>query len=926
MGGSIRQPVARRNSPFAGNKTIQAMQTRLTFTLPLLFAVCGALHSQSQYRVDTLRVGYAGGDVKTASGAIDKVDRERMNKGLVRNSLDALNGQAAGVAISSGTNTGAMLSSVRVRGTTSLTGGNDPLVIIDGVQSDLTTLSNIYPADIESFTILKDASETAQYGSRGASGVIEVTTRKGSIGTFHISYDANIGFESVYKNMQMLSAAGYRAATSALGLSIVDNGYSTSFPETITRTGFIQNHHIAFGGGTPTSSYRASLSLSDHNSVIKTIGDRNFTAKLDVTQKAFDNHLTVDLGVFASFQKNKYIFDEQKLFYSAAAFNPTFKKGHNADGSWSQYSDASQINHPQSLLDIKDHEDNAHFNTHLKASVELGHGLVLTGFGSYSYDVINLSQFMPTYVWSHGQIYRGETKVEEILGNLSLGYTFEKKRHHLDALVLGEASKQTLKSFHTQVSNLSTNAYGYHNLSAGAVRLWEATGSAYQDPSMVSFLGRATYVYADRYSLTLNARADASSKVGENNRWGYFPSASAAWIVTEEPWMRHVNRVSTLKLRAGYGLSGNLGGIDSYNSQQLMQPNGVVDVNGTPTVTLGVVRNANPDLKWEVKKTFNIGADIGLLANRVMLTMDYYTSRTTDMLYEYDVPVPTFTYDKLLANLGKMRNSGFELGIGASVIQRKDIDLNVNLNVAFQKNKLLSLSGYYNNDYLTAPTSKTIGSLNGAGFHGGDNDIVYQIVGQSLGVFYLPHCTGLTQNSDGSYSYAIADLNGDGTADPTTDRRICGQATPKVLLGSNISFRYKDFDITMQLNGAFGHKIYNGTSLTYMNMSSLPYYNVLKEAPAANITDQTATDYWLERGDYVNIDYVTVGWNVPTKKMRYVKSLRLSLSVNNLATITGYSGLTPMINSSVISSTLGIDDKRSYPVYRTWSFGLSIQF
>lgn len=902
------------------------MQTRIPLLFLGMLTMSSVLHAQTTLLPDSLQIGYAGAGSKTSAGSVDKVDRDRMNKGLVRNSLDALSGQSAGVSITSGTNTSAMLSSVRVRGTTSLTGGNDPLVIIDGVQSDLTTLSNIYPADIESFTILKDASETAQYGSRGASGVIEVATRKGTIGTFHIGYDANIGFESVYKNLKMLSADGYRRAASAMGFNIVDHGYNTSFPETITRTGFIQNHHIAFGGGTRTSSYRASLSLSDHNSVIKTIGDRNFTAKLDVTQKAFDNHLVVDLGVFASFQKNKYIYDEQKLFYSAAAFNPTYKKGHNADGSWSQYADASQINHPQSLLDIKDHEDNAHFNTHLKAAVDLGHGLTLTGFGSYSYDVVNLSQFMPTYVWSHGQIYRGETKVEELLGNLSLAYKFEKGRHHFDALALGEASKQTLKSFHTQVSNLSTNAYGYNNLSAGAVRLWEATGSAYEDPSMVSFLGRATYVYADRYSLTLNMRADASSKVGENNRWGYFPSASAAWIITEEPWMKQVKQVSTLKLRAGYGRSGNLGGIDSYNSQQLMQPNGVVNVNGTPTVTLGVVRNANPDLKWEVKKTFNVGADIGLLANRLMLTADYYTSKTTDMLYEYDVPVPPFAYDKLLANLGAMRNSGFELGIGASIIQKRDIDLNINLNVAFQKNKLLSLSGYYNSEYLTAPDIKSIGGLNGAGFHGGDNDIVYQIVGQSLGVFYLPHCTGLTQNSDGSYSYAIEDLNGDGVADPTTDRRVCGQATPKVLLGSNISFRYKNFDITMQLNGAFGHKIYNGTSLTYMNMSSLPYYNVLADAPKQNITDQTATDYWLERGDYVNIDYVTVGWNVPTKKMRYVQGLRLSLSVNNLATITGYSGLTPMINSSVVSSTLGIDDKRSYPVYRTWSFGLSIQF
>lgn len=902
------------------------MKNNLLFFAFIILLFSSPLQAQN---VDSIKVGYANGNQKTMSGSVDKVTESRMNKGLINNSLDALSGQAAGVNISSRTNTSAMLNAVRVRGTTSLTGGNDPLVIIDGVSSDLNTLSNIYPADIESFTILKDASETAQYGSRGASGVIEVSTKKGKSSNFHISYDGNLGFDAIFKNMEMLSGNQYRDITNSMGLSIVDNGYNTDFPSSITRTGFVQNHHMAFGGGTETSNYRVSLGLMQHNSVIRTIGNRNFTAKFDVTQKGFDNLLTMDMGVFGSFQKNKYIYDEQKLFYSAAAFNPTFKKGKNSDGSWSQYSDASQINQPQSLLDILDHEDNAHFNTHLKATVILGQGLTASAFGSYSYNVVNLSQFMPTTVWSHGQIYRGESKVEELLGNLSVNYTHDWGIHHLDILGLAEASKNTLKEFHTQVSNLTTNDYGYNNLSAGAVRLWEATGSAYEDPRMQSFLVRANYVLLSKYILTLNARSDGSSKVGKNNRWGFFPSGSAAWVISDESWMKQYAWISTLKLRTGYGLSGNLGAIDCYNSLQLVQPNGVVSADGTPTVTLGIIRNANPNLKWEIKKTFNIGMDFGILHDRVMLTADFYSSRTSDMLYMYDVSVPPFAYNKLLANLGAMRNSGFELGLGASVIQKKDIDLNINVNIAFQKNKLISLSGNFNNEYLSAPQYTSIADLNGAGFHGGYNHIVYQIVGQPLGVFYLPHCTGLTKNVDGTYSYQIADLNGDGKVDlgDGSDRYIAGQATPKVLLGSNISFRYKSFDVSLQINGAFGHKIYNGTSLTYMNLGSLPYYNVMKDAPAKKINDQTATDYWLEKGDYLNFDYLTLGWNVPlSTNVKYIKNLRLSVSVNNLATITSYSGLTPMINSSVVSNTLGIDDKRCYPAYRSYSFGLSIQF
>ena len=274
-----------------------------------------------------------------------------------------------------------------------------------------------------------------------------------------------------------------------------------------------------------------------------------------------------------------------------------------------------------------------------------------------------------------------------------------------------------------------------------------------------------------------------------------------------------------------------------------------------------------------------------------------------------------------------MSNSGLEIGLGLTPLQRKDMELNVNVNLSFQKNRLISLSGDYKGTHMSAADITTIGSLDGAGFHGGNNNIVYQIVGQPLGVFYLPHCKQLVKNTDGSYRYEIEDLDKNGTIniEDRGDRYIAGQATPKLTLGSNVSFRYRNVDVSLQMNGAFGHKIYNGTALTYMNMSSFPDYNVMPQAPVQNIKDQTATDYWLEKGDYLNFDYLTVGWNVPLHS-KHISSLRLSLNVNNLATITGYSGLTPMINSYVVSNTLGIDDKRSYPSYRSYSFGLSIQF
>ena len=860
-----------------------------------------------------VKIGYSRADWETLSGAIDKVTEKRMNKGLVISSLDALSGQAAGVTVATGGNQEAMVSAVRVRGTTSLTGGNDPLVIIDGVTADLATLSTIYPSDIESFTILKDASETAQYGSRGAAGVIEVATKKGKSQKFQISYDGNFGFEQVYKRLEMTDAAGFRQAAQQRGVSYIDKGYDTDFNKAIERTGLVQGHHIAFGGGSETANYRASVAMTDHQTVIKTQGYRNFIAKLDISQQAFDNHLAVDLGMVGSIQKVDYLPSQQLLLYSAATFIPTLSDKRNPDGKYDQVTEALWISNPMSLLDKKQNEDNSHFNIHMKAKVTLAKELYLRVFGSYSFNNVGNAHYYPTTVWNRGEAFRGHEKSEEMLANISLSYHLKTGLSELNLMVLAEENTHKSREFHTTVTGFTSDAYGYEELTAGSSRPWDGTDSYYTDAHMQSVLLRAQYSFDDKYTLTVNARGDASSKFGKNHRWGFFPSASGAWVISKEKWMKPLTFITNAKLRAGYGLSGNQAGIDSYNSMELIQPNGIVSVNGAPTVTLGIIRNANPDLKWEIKRTFNVGLDLALWQSRIVMSLDYYRSKTTDLLYVYDVPVPPFTYDKLLANLGSMRNSGLEIGFGITPLRTEDMELTVNMNWTFERNKLLSLDGDYNGQHLTAPSTKCISELYGAGFHG-SSDVVMQIVGEPLGVFLLPHCNGLVTMEDGSKYY-----------DVTEEKYICGQAMPKATMGANIAFRYRQWDVTMHMNGAFGHHIYNGTALTCMNMLMLPNYNIMKGAEKENIQDQTISDYWLERGDYVNIDYLTLGWNVPIRS-KYCQGLRLSVSVNNLATITGYSGVTPMINSNVINGSLGIDDKNTMPVYRSYTMGVSVKF
>ena len=897
-------------------------KSKKEFTFLTIALFCSSLaHAQQQTPTEQK-------DTIENRNTIIKMADSHSSRGGVNNALDVLSGQAAGVNVTSnGLDRMAMLNSVRVRGTTSIIGGNDPLVLIDGVTSDVLTLSTIYPADIESFKILKNAAETAMYGSRGASGVIEVKTKKGTGRGFQISYEGNIGFEQMYKHLDMLNAEEYVATAKALGIYCNDGGFNTDNYKVITRTGMVNNHYLAFSGGTPQSNYRASFGVMDHNTIIKRMGYKVFVAKVDVTQKAFNNKLTGDFGVFGSSFKDHDIFDTQMLFYSAACQNPTFPAGTDKNGNWLKNGSATRINPPGILLDEKNDSKDLNFDAHMKLSYDFNPNWRISTFASYLYGSTENGMFCPTWVWAQGNVYRGEFKKEEWLGNVALSFKKQFGIHKISAEANSEYRKLTKTAFWVYAKGIPTNDFGYNNLGATAARPYGGTESTYEDQSLASVMGSVTYTLLDRYTVSANARGDGSSMVGDNNTWGFFPSVSFTWDMKKEAFLANIKPLSMLKLRTGFGQAGNLGGISAYTTMNTVRQNGIVPVNSSPTVTLGMVRNNNPDLKWETKKTFNIGADIGLFANRLMLTAEYYYSETSDMLYAYEVPVPPFAFNTLLANIGSMSNRGFEFGLSVQPINKKDMELNINMNLSFQSNKLISLSGDYKGMSMTAANITAIGSLDGAGQNGGDNNVVYQIVGQPLGVFYLPHCKGLVKNENGSYSYDIEDIDHNGKVDLSDggDRYIAGQATPKVTLGSNISFRYKDFYIALQMNGAFGHKIFNGTGLAYTSMACFPDYNVLKNAPQKNITDQRVSDYWLEKGNYLNFEHLTIGYNIPLKSMA-IRSLRVSCNISNLGTITGYKGLTPMINSYVVNSTMGIDDKRNYPLYRTYSLGLSVQF
>jgi TonB-linked SusC/RagA family outer membrane protein len=911
-------------------------------------SVVGVLLEEDVQRLDDVVViGYAVGNKRSVSGVVEKVGREDMNTGVITEPLDALKGKIAGVVISNAGGDPASDINIRIRGTTSLSGGNDPLVIIDGIFGDLDMFRAISPSDIESLTILKDASETAQYGSRGASGVIVVSTQRAKAGAGRIEYNGLFGVSHVYKNLPMLTADEWRAGAKNLGLSANDMGHSTNWAEAIQRQGTLsQTHNLSFTQGNDLAGMRASLGVIDNPGLLKNSGMRNYTAKIDATQYAFDKKLRFDLGIFASRREGDQQFDTYRTFYSAASYNPTYPDYKNPQtGKWDEDPVAIEVYNPLGMLEITNRNIASRVNVNGKVLYEITKGFNLTGFGSYTYFDNNQRRYIPNDIQQglmngNGLAWLQYAGRNDLMGNLQLSYVRDLGPHSLNALALVEAQRQTFFESRTRVSGFETNYFKYNNLQAGANISWGDATSNATLYALLSYMARVNYMYDGRYVITANVRRDGSSKLGSGNKWGLFPSASAAWIVSNESFMKELKAVNNLKLRAGYGVTGNQDAISPYNSLSLMSPNGTTLVNGAATTTFAIASNSNPDLRWEKKYTFDLGMDLALFSSRLRITADYYASRTKDMLYTYTVPIPPFVYTTMLANLGEMTNNGFELAAGADIIRSKDLSLTLDVNVAVQKNRLESLSGTYRGTEFTTSRYIQLASVNATGLtqYAG---VTYLTEGQPVGVFYIPHANGITEKEDGKFLYDIADLDGNGSVDLSDngDRYIAGQSIPKVFLGSSLSLRYRNVDLTAQLNGAFGHKIFNGTSLTFSNLSSFPTYNVIEGALEKSIYDIKISDYYLEKGDYLHVEYITLGYNLPPAllRTRYIKGLRLALSVNNVATFTAYSGLTPLINSANTASrsagasgagalTLGVDDKLIYPLRRVYSVSAAIQF
>ncbi|MCC8198339.1 MAG: SusC/RagA family TonB-linked outer membrane protein [Tannerellaceae bacterium] len=701
---------------------------------------------------DVVVVGYAIGNKRSISGAVERVRKEDMNQGVITEPLDALKGKVAGVVISGSDGDPAGDLNIRIRGTTSLSGGNDPLVIIDGVFGDLSMLNALSASDIESMTILKDASETAQYGSRGASGVIVVTTARGRAGFAQVEYNGTFGVNTIYKTIDMLSADQWRSAVNQLGINGNDMGGNTNWFDEITRNTFLQTHNFSISNGSEISNFRASLGVVDHLGLLINSGSRNYTAKIDGSQYMFDKKVKIDIGMFGARRENDMQYDIYRTFYSAASYNPTYPNVKNEDGVWDEDLTAIEVYNPLGMMETTNKMTASHANVHGSINWEIIKGLNLLGFGSYTYYNYNRKLYIPNDIQQGSNNGNGMARINnrdrtDLMGNLQLNFTRDFGKHSISALALLEAQKQTYFESESTSRGFETNYFTYNNLEAGANVKWGDVKSAAKDYNLLSYMVRANYMYDGKYVFTGNVRRDGSSKLGANNKWGFFPSASVAWIVTGEEFMQSLPSITNLKIRAGYGVTGNQDAIDPYNSLSLMEPNGTILMDGSATTTFAIASNANPDLRWEKKYTFDIGLDLSMFDSRLRFTADYYASRTKDMLYKYTVPVPPFVYTDMLANLGEMSNNGVELAVSGDIVKTKDFSFSMGVNLAFQRNRIESLSGTYMGEEFTTSQYIGVSRVNAQGLTS-NADVVYLTEGQPVGVFHIPQFVGFI-DSDG---------------------------------------------------------------------------------------------------------------------------------------------------------------------------------
>lgn len=879
-------------------------------------------------------VGYGTQRRAEVTSAVSTVKAEDFNQGGTRNALDLIQGKVAGLQITrtQGNNPNAS-PVIQLRGIVSVSGERSPLIVIDGIPGG--NLDLLQQDDIESFDVLKDGSAAAIYGTRGNAGVVLITTKKGKAGPARFDYSTYVQREAVAKRPDFLNAEEWRAyrtdPTNLKAGQMTDLGASTDFYDLlINKENLSQYHNLALSGGTNTGSYRASMYYNGADPITIQNWRRQYGGRLSFNQRGLNDMLTAQLNLATNFSKANLLGGNGGDFENALGRNPT-QPVFNPNGTY--YEEASTTNPIGRLNQEKNQRDQNTTSADVRFTLEPIPGLRASAFGALIRDTQNDNEYRQAGS-RFSQI--GELNGTPVRGTayarkrnfLENNYTFEStleysriinQNHSVRALAGYSYQYRVFEEFSGANSGFLNDVFEENNLGAGNfLQLGKSSlGSLKEDNTLVAFFGRVNYAYKDKYILQAILRREGSSRFGVNNKFGNFPAVSAGWTISRENFMERVKFVNDLKLRVGFGVTGNQG-IPNYQSVvRLGTGNQYLNDDGVWRQTYGPNNNPNPDLRWERKQELNVGLDFGLFGNRLTGAFEVYRRRTSDLLGNFNTQLPPFVQSTLFTNVGVIDNNGVELTLSGTVLKKNDFSWGMDLTGSTQSNKLVSFS-----DDVFKVTFLTFGGIGGFGALG---DAIRTIEGGPLGSFYGKRFAGFNEAGKWLFYKATGEAV---TADkivPNDDYTYIGNGVPKYYASWNNRFQYKNLDLNLFFRGKFGYDILNLQQVFFGNKVYLPN-NVLQDAITRNnqINDALQySDYYLEPGGFVKLDNVTLGYNFKFKTP-LVRNLRLYLTGRNLLTITKYRGLDPEVDDTGLAP--GIDGRGFYPRTRSFTAGLNIGF
>ncbi|WP_319589669.1 TonB-dependent receptor [uncultured Draconibacterium sp.] len=942
---------------------------------------------------EVIAIGYGTVRKRDLTGSVSNIRSEEITQSQSVNVMNAMQGRMSGVQISSESGEPGSGINIRIRGANSIVGGSTPLFVIDGVQIDVnkdevassgsTTgtmdpLSSLNPADIESIDVLKDASATAIYGSRGANGVVIVTTKSGKDGKSSLEYNGTFALSEASKKLDVLSADDYydyqvlRNRESFYMMDTNDDGeydtprdFSTikshNWQDEALRTAQSQQHMISASGGNKKSNYSASVSyLSQEGLIKKNDFDRyNFRVKLNHIQSDklklgfnLNNAFSELTGAANNGGPNNFQGPVQLLVLG----NPWEIIDEDIEDAGQEYLS------PLALIERADKTTRLFRSlASLDLEYKITKGLTYKGMLGGTYSKSKLKEYYGTNT-NWGVVWGGRAAITEVgtysyshSSQLNFVKTFNEK-HQFSAMAAFEVNHYNYEHFRNQVASFADESTGVNDISKGAVNL-EYSSSRWST-NRLSYLGRVNYTFNDKYLLTASLRADGSDKFGANNRWGYFPSGAFAWRMSEESFIKDVEKISNLKLRLSYGKTGNER-IPAYSYfAQMANAYYASDDNLMFGMAPGSLES--PDLQWETTTQYNAGMDIGFFKNRLNINVDYYLKQTRDMLLNAPIASQSGFKSQWL-NIGSLDNSGLELNISSVNVQKKDFSWESNFNISFNKNEVLDIGGAQ-----FIPVTIPTGWITSAG---------RVIVGEPIGTMYGYESNGIYQidefnwqnNSDPSIAHEdrtytlkegglpftsgtavpgaqkYKDLSGpdgvpDGVVDDTYDRTIIGNSAPKHMGGLNNSFTYKNFDLGVFFQWSYGNEIYNAAKYreagtqSWMNIRQDYYENYWSESnpsneyPGLGQISSAISSYYVEDGSYLRLKTVSLGYTLPSDiltgtGLSYVKFF---VTGQNLITWTNYSGFDPEVNSN--NPLLPGFERFSYPRPRTVTFGVNVKF